>query len=190
MYPHLLLTPAQVVVLTGDLNANCRWAPYLLVAPTPLCDLVLPTLARLGLRRLSLLAEAPTWVSPQGFVGALDHIFLRSPSEAAHSTEVRSDSSFPSDHLPVVTTLHGVPPTPQPICLSKRGRFPIPRKPLDSQLRTLNDTFRAAVLQPPPDTGDNPLMLHGAQSPDDVVEPWPCSAPVRCGSRSTPLVSP
>ena len=125
MYPRLLLTPARVVVPTGDLNVNCRWAPYLPLAPAPLCDLVLPTLARLGLRRLGPLAEAPTWVSPQGFVGALDYIFLRSPSEAAHSTEARSDSSFPSDHLPVVTTLHGLPPAPQPMCPSKRP-FPHP----------------------------------------------------------------
>ena len=151
MYPYLLLTPVRVVVLTGDLNA-----PYLALAPAPLCDLSLSTLSRLGLCRRGPLAEAPTWLSPQGFLGALDHIFLRSPSEGAHSTEVRSDSSFPSDHPPVVTTLHGLPPAPQPICPSKRGRFPIPRKPLDNQLRTLNDTFRAAVLQPPPDAGDIP----------------------------------
>ena len=57
------------------------------MAPAPLCDLVVPTLTRLGMRRLAPLAQAPTWVSPQGFVGALDHIFLRSPSEAAHSTK-------------------------------------------------------------------------------------------------------
>ena len=109
--------------------------------PAPFCDLGLPTLARLALRRLGPLAEAPTWVSPQSFVGALNHIFLRSPSEAAHSTEVRSDFGFPSDHLQVVTTLDGLPPVPQPICPSKRGCFPIPRKPLDSQLRTVNDIF-------------------------------------------------
>ena len=83
VYPQLVLTPARVVVLTEDLNANYRRAPYLLVAPAPLCDLVLPTLARLRFRRSSPLAEGPTWVSQQGFVGALDHIFLWSPSEAA-----------------------------------------------------------------------------------------------------------
>ena len=33
VYPYLLLTPARVMVLTRDLNANCRWAPYLPVAP-------------------------------------------------------------------------------------------------------------------------------------------------------------
>ena len=102
---------------------------------------VLPTLARLGMRRLHPLAEAPTWVSPQGFAGALDHIFLRTPSEAAQTTEVRSSSSFPSDHLPVTATLHDLPPAPQLVCPSKKGRFPIPREPLASQLRTLNDTF-------------------------------------------------
>ena len=123
VYPYLLLTPARVIVLTGDLNANCRWVPPLPVSPAPLCDLVLPTLARLGLRRLHPLAEAPTWVKPQGFVGAL---------EAAHTTEVRSDSSFPSDHLPVLTTLHDVPPAPQPVCPSKKGRFPVPREPVAS----------------------------------------------------------
>ena len=150
VYPYLLLTPARVVVLTGDLNANCRWVSHLPVSPASLCDLVLPTLTRLGMRRLRPLAEAPTWVSPQGFAGALDHIFLRAPSEAAHTTEVRSDSSFPSDHLPVTATLHDLPPAPQLVCPSKKGRFPIPREPLASQLRTLNDTFRAELAAPPP----------------------------------------
>ena len=148
------------MVLTGNLNAHCRWVPHLLVAPALLCDLVLATLARLGMRRLAPLAEAPAWVSPQGFMGALDHIFLRSPSEAAHSTEVRSDSSFPSDNLPVIATFNGLPPAPHLVCPSNRldrGRFPIPRKPRDSQLRTLNDTFRAAFLQSPSDIGGEPL---------------------------------
>ena len=80
----------------------------------------------------------------------LRHIFLRAPSEAAHTTEVRSDSSFPSDHLPVTATLHDLPPAPQLVCPSKKGRFPIPREPLASQLRTLNDTFRAELATPPP----------------------------------------
>ena len=150
MYPYLLLTPARVVVLTGDLNANCHWVSHLPISPASLCDLVLPTLARLGMRRLHPLAEAPTWVSPQGFAGALDHIFLRTPSEVAHTTEVRSDSSFPFDHLPVTATLHDLPPAPQLVCPSKKGRFPIPREPLASQLRTLNDTFRAELTPPPP----------------------------------------
>ena len=44
----------------------------------PLCDLVLPTLEVLGMRRLCPLAEAPTSVSPQGFVGASDHTSLGS----------------------------------------------------------------------------------------------------------------
>ena len=60
VYPYLLLTPARVVVLTGDLNANCRWVPQLPVSPAPLCDLDPPTLAGLGLCRLRPLAEAPT----------------------------------------------------------------------------------------------------------------------------------
>ena len=150
VYPCLLLTPARVVVRTGHLNANCRWVPHLPVSPASLCDRVLPMLARLGMRRLHPLAEAPTWVSPQGFAGPLDHIFLRTPSEAAHTTEVRSDSSFPCDHLPVSATLHDLPPAPQLVCPSKKGRFPIPREPLASQLRTLNDTFRAELASPPP----------------------------------------
>ena len=156
VYPYLLLTPARVIVLMGDLNANCRWVSHLLVSPAPLCDLVLPTLTRLGLHRLHPLAEAPTWVSPQGIVGALDNTFLRTPSEAAHTTEVRSDSSFPSDHMPVLTTLHDLPPAPQLVCPSRRGRFPIPQEPLASQLRALNDTFRAELASPPSGAPDTP----------------------------------
>ena len=160
VYPYLLLTPARVVVL----NANCHWVPHLPVSPAPLCDLVLPTLARLGMCRLHPLAEAPTWVSPQGFAGALDHIFLRTPSEAAHTTEVRSDSSFPSDHLPVIATLHDLPPAPQLVCPSKKGRFPIPREPLASQLRALNDTFRAELTPPPPGAPSAPPHYAAATS--------------------------
>ena len=161
VYPYLLLTPARVVVLTGDLNANCHWVSHLPVSPAPLCDLVLPTLARLGMRRLRPLAEAPTWVSPQGFAVALDHIFLRTPSDTAHTTEVRSDSSFPSDHLPVIATLHDLPPAPQLVCPSKKGRFPIPREPLASQLRTLNDSFRAELTPPPPGAPKHTAALYG-----------------------------
>ena len=156
VYPHLVLTSARVVVPRGDLNTSCRWAAHLPVARAPLCDLILPMLARPGLRRLSPLAEAPTWVSPQGFMAALEDILLPSPSAAAHSTEVRSDSSFPSDHMPILIVLYCLPPGPQPTCPSERGRLPIPRKPLDGQLHTLNDTFEAAALQPPLDTIDNP----------------------------------
>ena len=32
VYPYLLLTPARVVVLTGDLNANLHWVPHLPVS--------------------------------------------------------------------------------------------------------------------------------------------------------------
>ena len=47
VYPYLLLTPARVVVLTRDLNTNCHWVSHLPISPASLCDLVLPTLARL-----------------------------------------------------------------------------------------------------------------------------------------------
>ena len=31
IYPHILLTPARMVILASDLNANCSWAPRLLL---------------------------------------------------------------------------------------------------------------------------------------------------------------
>ena len=61
MYPYLLLIPARVVVLTCDVNGNCRWVPHLPVSPAPLCDLVLPTLVRLGCA-----ASAPLQRPPRG----------------------------------------------------------------------------------------------------------------------------
>ena len=108
------------------------------------------------MRRLLPLAEAPTWVSLEGFVGALDHTFLRSPSEDAQTTEVPSNSSFPSDHLPVRTALHDLHPVPQLVCPSKRGRFPLSRKPLVRQLRILDDTFWAELSSSPPSASDAP----------------------------------
>ena len=77
----------------------------------PICDLIRPAVGRLGLRRLNPLVEAPTWVSPQGFIGALEHIFLRTHAEDAHTTSVRSASSSPSNYALVVTTRHALPPS-------------------------------------------------------------------------------
>ena len=48
------------------------------------------------------------------------------------------------------------PPAPQLVCPPERGRFPIPREPLASQLRALNDTFRAELPSPPPGDPDAP----------------------------------
>ena len=56
----------------------------------------------------------------------------------------------------MITTLHDLPLAPQLVCPSKKGRFPIPREPLPSQLRTLNDTFRAELNPPPPSAPDTP----------------------------------
>ena len=56
---------------------------------------------------------------------------------------------------------------------------------------------RCHAIFPPPSpcfprsriTTASSIIFHGAQSPDDVVEPWLCSAPSRCSSRYTPSAS-
>ena len=121
-------------------------SPPAIAPPPPLCDVLLPTLTRLGLRRLAPLVEAPTWVSPQGFIGALDHIFIQSPAGATHTMVVRSASGFLYDQLPVTSTIHCLPPSPQPIYPFCCGRYATPSKPLSSQLRALNCTFQEQML--------------------------------------------
>ena len=56
-----------------------------------------------------------------------------------------SASGFPSDHAPVVTTLHHLPITPLPLYPTKRGKYAIPGKPLESELHTLNEMFQDMV---------------------------------------------
>ena len=75
---------ARMVVVTGDPNANCSWAPRLPLVARALCDVVHPIFSRHRLRRLAPFVEAPMWVSPQGFTGALDHVFIRPRKRCPH----------------------------------------------------------------------------------------------------------
>ena len=96
--------------------------------------------------------DPPTWVSPQRFTGALDHVFVPSPAEAAHTTVVRFASRFTSDHLAVTSAIDCLPPSPQLVCPARRGRYAIPRKTLPSHTQALNQTFQERMLQHPPDS--------------------------------------
>ena len=58
--------------------------------------------------------------------------------------------------MPVLTTLHDLPPAPQLVCPSKKGPFPIPREPLAGELCALSDTFQAEPVSPPSGNPDAP----------------------------------
>ena len=81
-------------------------------------------------------------MSPQGFTGAVDHIFLCSVSTINHTTRGLTSCCFPFDHAPV---LHDLPPIAHPLCPAKKGRFTIPAMPHSSQICDVNDTFRTSM---------------------------------------------
>ena len=59
VYPYLLLTPARVVVVTGDLNVSYRWVPHLPVSPPRSVTLSCPRLRAWGCAACSLLQRPP-----------------------------------------------------------------------------------------------------------------------------------
>ena len=58
--------------------------------------------------------RGPTWVSAQGFVGALDFFLSRHWSPNNRVVRVESESVFPSDHYPVRLRLLTLPPLVAP----------------------------------------------------------------------------
>ena len=53
-----------------------------------------------------------TWVTAQGFVGALDFFLSRRVSPEIGTARVENESIFPSDHYPVRLCLHTLPALP------------------------------------------------------------------------------
>ena len=67
--------------------------------------------------------SGPTWISAQGFVGALDFFLSRRVSPEVGTVRVETASVFPSDHYPVRLSLHTLPALVPPGNPASRARF-------------------------------------------------------------------
>ena len=135
----LLITRAFTTILAGDVQYNPGWNPYFPISPPSIVKAfqeIVPQHMTAAVPTSSL----PTWISGQGYSGALDHILttrLTHPVKASICIE----GPFPSDHMPILAEVKGLTRSPVPPAMSAKGRYLVPRFPEDSQLDKFREHF-------------------------------------------------
>ena len=100
-----LLTRAYTTILAGDFQYNPGWNPFYPISPPSTVrdfqELVPPHMTAAVPKSSQL-----TWISEQGFLGALDHILTTSQTCSVTVT-LCMEAPFPSDHMPILAEIKG-----------------------------------------------------------------------------------
>ena len=82
----------------------------------------------------------PTWMSAQGFVGALDFFLSRHVTPEVGTVRVESETVFGSNHYPVRLSLHTLPALVPPGKSASRARFRLGTRVRKWQQQTFGDS--------------------------------------------------
>ena len=95
---------SRLVLLGGDFQCNPVWPADGVSVHTEMAAVLLEFATDVQLLPFARGMCGSTWVSAQGFVGALDFLLSRRVSPDISVVRVESESVFPSDHYPCATT--------------------------------------------------------------------------------------
>ena len=124
------------IIMGGDFQHNPGWHPdFPTSAPSTVRALqdILPSSV---LPARPVTAE-PTWVSPRGHVGALDHVISSAKATITSHVEV----VFPSDRIPQVArfwSIHPISPLP---AIHAKGRYLLPKTPGKHMVKQFREAF-------------------------------------------------
>ena len=98
--------------------------------------------------------HGPTWISPQGFVGALDYFLSRQVTPEVGTVRVESTSVFPSDHYHVRLHLHILRALSFPGNPTSRARFKLGTRGSELQRQDFATGYQALHSLPPAATAE------------------------------------
>ena len=134
----LLLTGAYTTILAGDFQYNPGWNPFYPISPLSIVK-AFQELVPSHMMAAVPNSSQPTWMSEQGFSGALDHI-LTTRQTCPVAVTVCMEAPFPSDHMPILA-VKGLTRSPVPPATSAKGRYLVPRFPEESELKKFQGHF-------------------------------------------------
>ena len=132
----LLVTQRVTTISAADFQYNPGWNPLFPISPPSIVKAFQEIVPQHMLSAVSVSSQ-PTWISEQGYSGALDHI-LTTKQDSSVELTVCVEVPLPSDHLPILAEIRSPTGAPVPSAMSAKGRYLVPRFPDESQL----DAFR------------------------------------------------
>ena len=104
-----LAPDSRLVLLGGDFQCNRGWLVRYVSVHTEIAPVLLEFAVDMHLHPFTDGMRGPTWVSAQGFVGALDFFLSCHASSDIGVVRVESESVFPLDHYPLRLRLFTLP---------------------------------------------------------------------------------
>ena len=114
---------SRLVIMGGDFQCNPGWSADCVSVNTEIAPVLSQFAADMTLLPFTHGMSGPTWVSAQGFVGALDFFLSRRVSPDIGTVHVENESVFPSNHYPVRLCLHTLPALVPPGSPASKARF-------------------------------------------------------------------
>ena len=115
---------SRLVLLGGDFHCNPGWSPYCVSVRTEIARVLLEFVVDVHLHPTYMHGmQGPTWVSAQGFAGALGFCLSRHVSPEVGVVNVENGAVFPSDHCLVRLRLLTLPVLMAPGKPIARARF-------------------------------------------------------------------
>ena len=144
----LLVTQRVTTILAGDFQYNPSWNPFFPISPPSIVKTFHEIVPQHIVPSVPV-SSLPTWMSEQGYSGALDHI-LTTKQDSSVELTICMEVPFPSDHLPILAEIRSLSRAPVPPAMSAKGRYLVPRFPDESQLDAFREHF--GQLYPPAPT--------------------------------------
>ena len=107
----------------GDFQCNPGWSADCVSVNTEVTRVLSEFVADMALLPFTHGMSCPTWVSAQGFVGALDFFLSCRVSPEIGTVRAKNESVFPSDYYPVRLCLHTLVALVPPANSASRARF-------------------------------------------------------------------
>ena len=134
----------------GDFQCNLAWSANCVSVNTEITPVLSQFVTDMALLPFTHGMSGPTWISAQGFVGALDFFLSRRVCPEVGTVRVENESVFPSYHYPVRLSLHTLPTLVPPGNPASRARFRLGTGVCKWQQETFADSCADLRSLPPP----------------------------------------
>ena len=135
----LLVNERVTTIMAGGFQYNPGCNPLFPISPPPIIK-AFQEIVPQHIVSVVPVSSLPTWISEQGYSGALDHIPTTKQDSSVELT-VCMEVPFPSDHLPILAEIRGLSRAPVPPAMSAKGRYLVPQFPDESQLDASRERF-------------------------------------------------
>ena len=113
-------------ILGGDFNVDRGWDLSCPLAGSAISASILDVFEGAPIQVVPKAKPGPTWISPQGHFGSLDHVSITETAQFSAVVTTHTESVFPSKHFPICLRLQGIPAVEPPKTLHTIGHIPAP----------------------------------------------------------------